>query len=380
MRIAILAHNLRVAGGLSVGRNVIAALRHVGDEHEYLLTLPAGVGYEDQERPTRATCHFYARRFGPAGQALFDLVGAPRRVRRFAPDVVWALGNHGLTRPRAPQALLCHMPHLWYDPQEQPRQIWRPDRDLYYVKWRLRRCLPATQLVFLQTQTAAERFRRTFAYTGRTALMPNAVSRYVGGAADADMPAPLAALRSRFVLFCLTRYYPHKNLEALAELFRRHHAELADVVIVLTLAPDDSAASAGFVAQLAEPVLRDHLVNVGPLPQAQLAGYFRHCRALILPTVLESFSGTYLEAMQFGTPILTSDLDFARETCGDAAAYFDPWNVDSIKDAILRLKNEPGLSATLIERGRQRAESMFRSWDDIVAAALRELLSLCGPL
>ena len=32
-----------------------------------------------------------------------------------------------------------------------------------------------------------------------------------------------------------------------------------------------------------------------------------------MPTLLESFSGTYVESMYFEKPILTSDLDFAKK-------------------------------------------------------------------
>ena len=51
---------------------------------------------------------------------------------------------------------------------------------------------------------------------------------------------------------------------------------------------------------------------------------------MILPTLLESFSATYIEAMFHGKTILTSDLDFARDVCGEAAFYFDPLNPQSI--------------------------------------------------
>ncbi len=44
--------------------------------------------------------------------------------------------------------------------------------------------------------------------------------------------------------------------------------------------------------------------------QKELAGYFCNSNALLLPALLESFSATYLEAMYFGLPILTSNLDF----------------------------------------------------------------------
>lgn len=90
--------------------------------------------------------------------------------------------------------------------------------------------------------------------------------------------------------------------------------------------------------------LEDSIINVGPLSQQDLGAFYKHCDALVMSTRLESF-GTYLEAMHFGMPILTSDLDFAHEVCGDAALYFNPWNAESIRDAILNPEEPPGIEA-----------------------------------
>jgi glycosyltransferase involved in cell wall biosynthesis len=97
---------------------------------------------------------------------------------------------------------------------------------------------------------------------------------------------------------------------------------------------------------------------------------------LILPTLLESFTATYLEAMKFDCPVLTSDLDFAREVCGDAAIYFDPWNVDDMCEAVVRLRDEPALQQQLRWQGRERLSQMFPSWKDITAEALQSLTAL----
>lgn len=128
--------------------------------------------------------------------------------------------------------------------------------------------------------------------------------------------------------------------------------------------------------------LEDSIINVGPLSQQDLGAFYKHCDALVMPTRLESFSGTYLEAMHFGMPILTSDLDFAHEVCGDAALYFNPWNAESIRDAILTLKSRPELKQDLVAKGQARLRAGFKTtWDGVARGypdepegARRELL------
>ncbi|MCB0323642.1 MAG: glycosyltransferase, partial [Bdellovibrionales bacterium] len=78
----------------------------------------------------------------------------------------------------------------------------------------------------------------------------------------------------------------------------------------------------------------DMIRNIGPVPLEELSAVYARADALFMPTLLESFSGAYVEAMSFRKTILTSDRDFAREICSEAAFYFDPLDVDSIIEAI----------------------------------------------
>ena len=378
MRIAVVAHNLRVAGGLSVGKNVVSALGRVADQHEYLMILPAGIGYEELDKPSRARCRYYRRSAGTLGQLFYETVVMPRIVRAFAPDVTWGLGSYGLVRPYAAQAILLHLPHLVYDPRSQRRRVWKSSLRLRLLAWRLRRGLPATQLVFCQTRTMADRFRAAYGYRGRVAIMPNAVSRATTAGSGAP-PAVFESQRGKFVLFCLTRYYVHKNLEILLDVFRAHHDKLADVCVLTTIASEQHPGARRFLEQSADPMLGSHIINVGPTDQRKLAGYFEHCDALLLPTVLESFSGTYLEAMQFGLPILTSDMDFARDVCGPAARYFDPFDPDSICAAIVEIRDSRRKRDELIKAGADRVERYVRNWDSIVYDAVRQLESIVRP-
>lgn len=376
MRIAVLGHNLRMAGGLSVGKNIVASLKRVADHHDYLLFLPGGVGYEQTDQPTNSTAIYCSRAFGKFSQWAFENIHALRAVRQFRADVVWGLGNFGLRNPCAKQAILLQNAHYVYPIREQSYEVLPLRVQLWIGCRRLNRSLAATQIVFCQTRTMAKRFVDMYGYGGSVKILPNAVSRFVGVDAESRLPAIFDQLRGKFVLFCLTKYYPHKNLEILVELFRRHHDELRDIVVILTVRPDHHPKAPAFVKSLSEQKVREHFINLGPVDQKELAGLFRNSQAMILPTLLESFSGTYLEAMQFGCPILTSDVDFAREICGDAASFFDPKKTEEIRDAILRLRDDTMYAAVLASKGNARVQSMFRSWDEIVTdavAAMEEL-------
>ena len=141
----------------------------------------------------------------------------------------------------------------------------------------------------------------------------------------------------------------------------------------MTRAVGVSVAEAELLRTIRARGLEDRFVNLGPLRQDELAAAYLSCDALLHPTLLESFSSAYLEAMHFGRPILTSDLDFAHEVCGDAAAYFDPWRADAIARALTDLRDDAARRDDLVERGRARVAHALRTWPEILRDALSVL-------
>ena len=379
LRIALLAHGLRVAGGVTVGKGLLAALARVAPQYEYYVTIPPGHGYEEicQVFPHCQVFTYQHR------ENLFSRLRDERhviaaKVRAFKPDLVWALGNVGLPRLDCSQALLLHNPHRVYPlrhagPIGIQARIIRRMRDYH-----LKKSLPEIDMVLCQTETMRHRFVDRYDYRGRTALCPNAGALKEMTPGTVSRPDIFTGLAGKFVLFCLTKYYPHKNLEGIIDAFSRYREELRDCAVLLTIAPDQGKGAQRILHAIKGERLEDNIINLGQVSPRELPGYYQHCQGLILPTLLESFSGTYIEAMQFSCPILTSDLDFAREVCGEAALYFDPWNPKAIRDAILRLKNEPALSQKLIRSSGIQLEQFPRSWDEIVLTAMGQLQGLGG--
>jgi glycosyltransferase involved in cell wall biosynthesis len=63
------------------------------------------------------------------------------------------------------------------------------------------------------------------------------------------------------------------------------------------------------------------------------------------------------------TPVITSNVSSLPEVCGDAAIYCDPYNVDSIKNALEKSLNlSKDLREKLIQNGLKRVE--FFNLDD----------------
>lgn len=160
-------------------------------------------------------------------------------------------------------------------------------------------------------------------------------------------------------LFCFAAPYKHKNLQLLPSVaveLQTLEPEL-DFEIVVTL-PLDGPDWAALQAAAKRQGVTHRLVNHGPVAVQAGPDLYRTCDLLLLPTVLEVFSATYPEAMAMGLPIVTSDLNFARDICGDAALYFPPYDARAAALQVQTLLRDPQLWATLIARGKLQLKKL----------------------
>jgi glycosyltransferase involved in cell wall biosynthesis len=375
MRVAILAHGASGAGALSVARNLTAALGRVAPDHTYGVTFPPGLGYEEIcERLPDAELFVRRTGGGLVGRWVWETRALPKMLRDFCPDVMLALADRGMIDPPCPQAVLVHRPQLFYPSKHYQRHSLKNRLLLRYHSRHLRKSLLHTDLLLCQTTAAQKRLIDKFGFHGRVEICPNAVSVFATAEnSDQSMPDALACVAGKTRLFCLGKYYAHKNIESLIELFLRYGEELADVAVITTVAADQDPKAKVFLENIERYGLNQSIVNVGPIPQGDLGRYYGNCDALFMPTYLESFSATYIEAMHFRVPILTSDLDFAHTVCGDAAVYFDPWDASAIRDAIVGFKDNVELAKALVKNGQARKDAFLRSWDDIAEDVARWL-------
>jgi len=153
---------------------------------------------------------------------------------------------------------------------------------------------------------------------------------------------------------------PHKNHRTLCEAWRLLADEGIRLRLALTLAPEET--------HLLELIanLRDNsaveIVNLGRLPHDQVLAMYGRTRALIFPSVTESFGLPLLEARQAGLPIIASELDFVRDVCSPAQT-FDPHSAVSIARAVRRFL---GLDEVIVEPVTARA-----FWDHVMSVASR---------
>lgn len=97
------------------------------------------------------------------------------------------------------------------------------------------------------------------------------------------------------------------------------------------------------------------IIQLDYLPRRLVMQLARHARAVLFPSLYEGFGLPVLEAMQLGTPVVTSNRGSLPEVAGSAAMIVDPYDVTALAAAIARVDRDAGLRATLSHAGREQA-------------------------
>lgn len=109
---------------------------------------------------------------------------------------------------------------------------------------------------------------------------------------------------------------------------------------------------------------------------ADLARAYRHAIALIYPSLYEGFGIPPLEAMGANCAVACANVSSLPEVVGDAAAIFQPSDVDSIQEAVERLCFDDGFRRSLVALGKMRATKF--SWDSCATDTLTAYRKVLG--
>lgn len=175
---------------------------------------------------------------------------------------------------------------------------------------------------------------------------------------------------NEFRFVTLSGFQLHKNLTILNEVVPILKNKLNNINVIFLLTVDEK-----LLKKRITPQAREQIVNLGRIKVIDCPKAYYESDAMFLPTLMECFSANYPEAMKMGKPIITSDLPFATEVCGDAALYFDPLNAIDIADTMIELIMNKSLQKTLISKGYSRLNSF-----DTPESRAAKYLSICKSI
>lgn len=111
------------------------------------------------------------------------------------------------------------------------------------------------------------------------------------------------------------------------------------------------------------------VILAGYVPDEDLAPLYSGALAFVYPSHYEGFGLPPLEAMQCGTPVITSNTSSLPEVVGDAGIMVDPCDASALSGAMLSMYRNPGMRDELAKKSVNRAKlfSWNRYTDAVVA-------------
>ena len=162
----------------------------------------------------------------------------------------------------------------------------------------------------------------------------------------------------------------HKNLNIIPDVINEleERFSITNLRFHVTL-PEGALGLKEIKKKVRQFGMEDRFINHGNLRQQQLAELYRECDICFLPSVLEVFSASTLEAMYYQLPTLATELPFNTEVFKDACLYFTPMNAASAASRLVSLVNDKNLVCSLKEKMAKRIKT-FSSFENYFNATV----------
>jgi glycosyltransferase involved in cell wall biosynthesis len=359
-------------GGLQVAKSFIEECK-THKLHEYHIILGVSLGKTIDKDSFPDNFYFYQIDFRP-GTRIFSFKSGTSFFNelesKICPDVVFTTSGPAYWKPKAPHLVGFNLPHYVYpdSPFFKTIPLWKN------IRWKIRGLIKSYFLkkeanaFVVQTDDVNSRLKK-WLKNDNVFTVSNSCSSYYFKTSTFKNKI-VQRLPNEFLFLFLSAYHPHKNFEILKKVidYELKNNPNFKFRFILTL-PENIFYS------IFEEKYRKYIYNVGAVPVPECASLYKECDAMFLPTLLECFSASYVEAMYMEKPIVTSNLGFAKTVCGDAALYFDPLDEIDICKILNQLINNSDLQRILIDNGNIR-KSHFKTASERAESYLSLCLSL----
>lgn len=154
---------------------------------------------------------------------------------------------------------------------------------------------------------------------------------------------------------------PHKNVLMLVRLFRKLKEEGKIMASLVLIGRKDKTYPPGYETLASLSSTKD-IFYLPAIEPHELKVFYSQALALVHPSLYEGFGLTLLEAMCFGTPVLTTNSSSIPEVVGDAALRVDATDEIAMRDALIRLDQDAQFREALRLKGFERVK-LF-SWKE----------------
>jgi len=256
----------------------------------------------------------------------WNSIGVPAILKRAKVHLYWS--PDGLpARTKVQQWLTIHDLNFEHHPE------WVPSHVGKYYRKHIRRGARLANQLFTVSQWSAKDLVETYGVAAsKIAITLNAPQRNF-------FPGP-SSFKGPY--FCAVgALTPRKNLITLIKAFDfwlSTHAERRNYI--LRIAGAAHFNDAAFQNELKSITYRDKIEWLGRCKDNELEELYRGATAFCMPSAMEGFGIPVVEAMQCGTPVISSNNSALTEVVGEAGMLVPTFDVEAWADALEQMAND----------------------------------------
>ena len=214
--------------------------------------------------------------------------------------------------------------------------------------------------VIVLSENVRNYFKET--YNRETVFIPNGIER--PETAEPEIIRDKYALEKDGYILFLGRLVPEKGIHYLINAYKKSKIDIPLVIA------GGASHTAEYEVSLREAADKsDNIIFTGFVQGKELQELYSNAYLYVLPSDVEGMPISLLEAMSYGNACLTSDIPECTEVCGEAAAYFEKSNEESLEKALVELTKSREKTEQLKSSAAEYVLKRY-SWDEVVEKTL----------
>ena len=346
MKIAInCAFFLPRGGGIAEYiRNLVANIEAIDTENEYLLYVLKDMEQYAKDNLTKRfrvkAMPYAATYWGKISRSMFEQTFWNREEKTERFDIFHSPFFHSPHFKKAKVIMTVHDLRFYRYPRTYsfPRYL--------FLKYKVRKSLKAADhIITISDFTKSELTEAYSLPDEKITVVHEAINQERFNAVTSDWDE-MPTVGKEYIL-SVGHVEPRKNFERLIMAFERLKEDKAFPNLKLVIVGQKGHHYKRFLKKVGEnpDVLYTDFVSHG-----QLLWLYKHAQLFVFPSIYEGFGFPPLEAGCLGTVSAVSNVSSIPEVCGDAAAFFNPYNVDEMASVILKCLTDDGFRSELKER------------------------------
>lgn len=280
--------------------------------------------------------------------------------RQIKPDVVYSITAPSYFSFTAPEVMRFTNPWVTHPNKYSWSVLTFKERmKMRLYCWNQRRLIRKGKYFITQTETTRRGIIRiTGTSPENVRVVKNVLPSVFAKIDDSSLPTDGVCVN----IACVGNATAHKNFDIVPHVLEElRRFGITNVRFHVTI-PEDTSLWKHIQATMRELGLKDGIVNHGRITQTEMADMYRHCQLCFLPTLLEVFSASTVEAMYFHLPIVATDFEFNREVMDDACLYYEPKNARQAAERIKEYMVNSQIQEIMKERMKDRL-ALFGDYD-----------------